>query len=70
MAVIEGTNVFKLKGYGVADRQNGTPITPQTAFEIGSITKVFTSLLLADMANRNEVSLDDAAAKYLPGFNL
>jgi len=37
-----------------------------TIFEIGSVTKVFTSLLLADMVNRNEVSLDDPAAKYLP----
>ncbi len=37
-----------------------------TIFEIGSITKVFTSLLLADMVNRNEVTLDDPASKYLP----
>src|SRR3569833_2840136 len=35
-------------------------------FEIGSITKIFTSLLLADMAHRKEVALDDPAAKYLP----
>jgi len=37
-----------------------------TIFEIGSITKVFTSLVLADMVNRQEVALDDPAAKYLP----
>jgi D-alanyl-D-alanine-carboxypeptidase/D-alanyl-D-alanine-endopeptidase len=37
-----------------------------TIFEIGSVTKVFTSLLLADMVNRGEVALDDPAAKYLP----
>ena len=35
-------------------------------FEIGSITKVFTSLLLADMVNREEVALDDPAARYFP----
>src|SRR5205809_412731 len=34
-----------------------------TIFEIGSVTKVFTSLLLADMVNRNDVALDDPAAK-------
>jgi len=47
---------------------NGDPHTldGDTIFEIGSITKVFTSLVLADMANRKEVTLDDAAAKYLP----
>ena len=47
---------------------NGDPSTldGDTIFEIGSISKVFTSLLLADMVNRKEVSLDDPAAKYLP----
>ncbi len=39
----------------------------ETIFEIGSVTKVFTSLLLADMVNRKEVALDEPAAKYLPG---
>ena len=37
-----------------------------TIFEIGSVTKVFTSLLLADMVKRKEVALEDPAAKYLP----
>ncbi len=35
-------------------------------FEIGSATKVFTSLLLADMVQRGEVALDDPVVKYLP----
>lgn len=39
---------------------------PDTVFEIGSITKVFTSLVLADMVVRGEVKLDDPVAKYLP----
>jgi serine-type D-Ala-D-Ala carboxypeptidase/endopeptidase len=37
-----------------------------TVFEIGSVTKVFTTLLLADMVQRGEVSLSDPASKYLP----
>jgi D-alanyl-D-alanine-carboxypeptidase/D-alanyl-D-alanine-endopeptidase len=47
---------------------NGDPRTldGDTIFEIGSITKVFTSLVLADMVSRNEVTLDDPAVKYLP----
>jgi serine-type D-Ala-D-Ala carboxypeptidase/endopeptidase len=47
---------------------NGDPRTldGDTIFEIGSISKIFTSLLLADMVSRNEVTLDDSAAKYLP----
>lgn len=37
-----------------------------TIFEIGSITKVFTSLVLADMVVRGEARLDDPVAKFLP----
>ena len=37
-----------------------------TLFEIGSMTKVFTSLILADMVLEGKVSLDDPVAQYLP----
>ncbi len=37
-----------------------------TVYEIGSITKVFTSLVLADMVVRGEVGLDDPVARFLP----
>jgi CubicO group peptidase (beta-lactamase class C family) len=42
------------------------PLDADSVFEIGSITKVFTATLLADMADRGEVALDDPIAKYLP----
>lgn len=42
------------------------PLGERTVFEIGSITKVFTGILLADMAARGEVALDDPIANYLP----
>jgi D-alanyl-D-alanine-carboxypeptidase/D-alanyl-D-alanine-endopeptidase len=38
----------------------------QAVYEIGSITKVFTAVLLADMVERGEVALADPVAKYLP----
>ena len=42
------------------------PLDADTVFEIGSITKVLTSLLLADMVLRGEVAMDDPASKFLP----
>ncbi|HEU4651788.1 MAG TPA: serine hydrolase, partial [Croceibacterium sp.] len=45
---------------------SGTAFDGDTVFEIGSISKVFTALILADMVNKGEVSLDDPAEKYLP----
>jgi len=42
------------------------PLGEQSVFEIGSITKVFTAIVLADMVAKGEVKLDDPVAKYLP----
>ncbi len=42
------------------------PLDGNTVVEIGSVTKVFTTALLADMVRRGEVSLDDPISKYLP----
>ncbi|MDO5499728.1 MAG: serine hydrolase domain-containing protein [Propionibacteriaceae bacterium] len=44
----------------------GTTIDPQTRFELGSITKTFNGLLLADAVERGEVALDDPVVTYLP----
>jgi CubicO group peptidase (beta-lactamase class C family) len=44
----------------------GEEPTADTIFEIGSITKVFTAFLLADMVERGDVALDDPVRKYLP----
>jgi CubicO group peptidase (beta-lactamase class C family) len=42
------------------------PLDGNSVFEIGSVTKVFTATLLADMVERGEVSLNDPISKYLP----
>ena len=44
----------------------GRQIDGNTVFEVGSLTKVFTAVLLMDMVRRGEVSLTDPVAKYLP----
>ena len=44
----------------------GAKVDRNTLFAIGSMSEVFTGLILADMVNKGEVSLDDPAAKYLP----
>ena len=56
----------RLVTYGTADELNSHPLDGDTVFEIGSITKVFTALLLADMVARGEVALTDPVTKYLP----
>ncbi len=53
-------------GYGKFGPNDPRPVDGETVFEIGSITKVFTALLLSDMALRGEVKLKDPVQKYLP----
>jgi serine-type D-Ala-D-Ala carboxypeptidase/endopeptidase len=59
----QGRRIFV---HGSAGGANPRALDGETLFEIGSITKVFTALLLTDMVLRAEVKLDDPVAKYLP----
>jgi serine-type D-Ala-D-Ala carboxypeptidase/endopeptidase len=59
----EGPRVI---AYGRLEKGDPRPLDGDTIFEIGSTTKVFTSLLLADMVQRGEVALDDPVAMHLP----
>jgi len=67
VGVIEPTG-RRVVAYGNLANGDPRPLDGDTIFEIGSISKVFTSLLLADMVNRKGVALDDPAAKYLPEY--
>src|SRR6478672_11871968 len=51
---------------GKLDNATEQLVDGDTVFEIGSVTKTFTALLLLDMAERAEVKLDDPVPKYLP----
>ena len=51
---------------GKMDDGGSPEVNGETLFEIGSITKTFTALLLQDMIERGEMELDDPVARYLP----
>lgn len=52
--------------FGVANLKTSSPVTPKTLFELGSITKSFTAIVLAAESLKGTVSLEDQAAQYLP----
>ncbi len=56
----------RIVSYGSLEKGDKRALDGDTLFEIGSITKLFTSLLLAEMAQRGEVRLEDPIAKYVP----
>ena len=63
---IVGPEGRRILAHGHFGTDGFRPVDGNTIFEIGSITKVFTALLLADMLQRAEVKLYDPVAKYLP----
>jgi D-alanyl-D-alanine-carboxypeptidase/D-alanyl-D-alanine-endopeptidase len=58
----------RIVSYGALNQNDPRPLNGATVFEIGSVTDVFTGLLLADMAQRGELALNDPLAKYLPSY--
>lgn len=54
--------------FGIGTTSSDSPSVPngRAVYEIGSISKVFTSLILADMVERGEVALDDPIQRFLP----
>jgi serine-type D-Ala-D-Ala carboxypeptidase/endopeptidase len=66
VGTIDATGKREIIGAGsFSDKKEMKP-DGNTIYEIGSVTKVFTTLLLADMAQKKQVSLDDPISKYLP----
>lgn len=55
----------RIISYGSVSR-DGRSVDGDTAFEIASVTKVFTALVLAEMVQHGEAALDDPVAGYLP----
>jgi len=56
----------RVVAYGRSGARNHRALDGDTVFQMGSLSKTFVGLLLADMVRRGEVALDDPAQKYLP----
>ena len=59
-------NGTSVSGYGNISKANTAKVNGSTIFDIASITKTFTTTLIADMVKRGLVNLDDPIEKYLP----
>ena len=55
-----------LRGYGSADLEHAVPVTPETIFEAGSVSKQFTAAAILLLVEDGKIALSDDIRKYLP----
>ena len=65
VAVAVEDSVVLVEGFGIRDLATGTPMRADDMFLIGSMTKLFTATLLAQLEEQGKLSLDDPVARYL-----
>jgi len=56
--------------YGWSNREAQTPVTPDTLFQIGSISKSFTSMVFLQLQEEGVLEINDPVSKYLPWFEV
>lgn len=70
LAVVHNGQVIHSRGYGFRDVERKLPVTPDTLFAIGSITKSMTVLTLASLADEGKLQWDKPVRDYMPDFRL
>lgn len=66
--VIQNGKVLFKKGYGLANLEAKKPITSDTSFLLGSVTKQFTAMAVMMLAERGRIKYDDSLSKFFPEF--
>jgi len=66
VGVFQNGSIAFAKGYGLANIEYDVPITPQTPFIMGSVSKQFTAASIALLVEQGKLSLNDDVRKYLP----
>ncbi|NIL99952.1 MAG: serine hydrolase [Acidobacteria bacterium] len=65
---VRGGEVVYRGARGMADLENGLPLTPESVFRLGSITKQFTAAAILLLVERGELSLSDRLTEFLPDY--
>ena len=69
LGIVEGDRIVHLQGFGKAD-QTGRPVTPQTPFDLASVSKPLTATAVLQLVEAGRVELDAPVQRYLPDFRL
>src|SRR4051812_16137961 len=65
IAVLQHDSLMYIHTYGVSNLEHNTPVTRNTVFELASVTKQMTAVLIASLDDEGKLSLDDKISKYI-----
>ncbi len=68
VAVMKDGKLIYSKGFGLANLETQTPVTTQTVFRIGSVTKQFIAAMALVLQDQGVLSVDDPLSRYYPDF--
>jgi CubicO group peptidase (beta-lactamase class C family) len=57
-------------GHGIANIETGAPVAPETLFQVGSISKVFTATLLMTLVDEGRIDIEAPIVRYVPELSL
>lgn len=66
--VAQNGNIVYQKGFGYADIEKKIPVTPDTKFKIGSVSKQFTAVAILKLQEEGKIKTEDKLSKYIPDF--
>jgi len=69
LAIVHDNAIVYAKGYGVAGPDR-TPITPQTSFILGSMSKSFTAMAIMQLVEQGKIALDAPVQRYISWFQV
>lgn len=70
IGVVHDQEVVWAKGFGFADIDRKTPMTPSTKFRMASHSKLFTATAIMQLRDAGKLRLDDPVEKHLPWFKV
>ena len=69
IALVDDQEIVWSKGFGFANPKDKTPVTDETIYRVGSVSKLFTDIAIMQLVERGKLDLDAPVTGYLSEFH-
>jgi CubicO group peptidase (beta-lactamase class C family) len=70
VAIVQDGEIVYVQGFGVRNLETGEPVTPETVFRIGSVTKSMTAMMVATLVDEGKFDWETPVVELVPDFKL